>query len=51
MNELEPNAYSIANLSLIEIFIACVKKEKDPNRIWKALKKAYGEDYFLDPVE
>ena len=51
MNELEPKAYSVANLSLIEIFQGCEKKEKDPARVWKALKMAYGEDYFISPVE
>jgi len=51
MNELSPNAFSIANLSLIEIFTSCSKKERDPARIWKALKKAYGEDYFITVVE
>lgn len=51
MSELAPEAYSVANLSLIEIFMACEKKEKDPCRIWKALKKAYGEEYFVGPVE
>ena len=51
MNELSPDAYSIANMGLIEIFNGCEKKEKDPDRIWKALSKAYGEDYFLTVVE
>ena len=51
MNNLAPEAYSIANLSLIEIFMGIEKKEKDPSRIWKALKKAFGEDFFLGPVE
>ena len=51
MNELSPDAYSIANMGLIEIFSGCEKKEKDPDRIWKALSKAYGEDYFLTVVE
>ena len=51
MNDLSPDAYSIANLSLVEIFLGIAKKENDPARIWKALKKAYGEDYFLTVVE
>lgn len=51
MNELSPDAYSVANLSLIEIFKGCVMKESDPARIWKALKNAYGEDYFVKPIE
>ena len=51
MNELSPEAYSIANLSLIEIFQGCQKKETDPARIWKALKRAYGPDYFITVVE
>ena len=51
MNELCPEAYSIANLSLVEIFMGCQKKENDPARIWKALKRAYGSDYFITVVE
>ena len=51
MNELSSDAYSVANLPLLKIFDGCVKKEKDPYRIWKALHKAYGEDYFLNPIE
>ena len=51
MNDLSPDAYSIANLSLVEIFVGCSKKESDPARIWKALKRAYGADYFITVVE
>ena len=51
MNDLSPDAYSVANLSLTEIFKGCVRKEGDPTRIWKALKLAYGDDYFVKPVE
>ena len=51
MNELSTDAYSVANLSLVEIFKGCVLKESDPARIWKAIKSAYGEDYFIKPVE
>jgi len=51
MNKLTPDAFSVANLSLIEIFLGVAKKENDPSRIWKALKHAYGEDFFLTVVE
>ena len=51
MNELSSDAYSVANLSLTEIFKGCSLKESDPARIWKAIKLAYGEDYFIKPVE
>ena len=51
MNKLSPDAYSIANLSLIDIFIGVEKREKDPHCVWKALKRAYGEDYFIVCVE
>jgi len=51
MNKLSPEAFSVANLSLIEIFLSVAKKENDPNRIWKGLKRAYGEDFFLTVVE
>lgn len=51
MNDLSPESYSVANLSLIDIFMGCAKKESDPSRIWKSLNLAYGEDYFLTVVE
>ena len=51
MNDLSPDAYSVANLGLIEIFMGVQKKEKDAGRVWKALKIAYGEEYFIGPVE
>lgn len=51
MNDLCPDAYAIANLSLVEIFLGTAKKESDPARIWKALKRAYGSDYFITVVE
>lgn len=51
MNKLSPDAYSVANISLMEIFKGVMKKEKSPNRIWKALKEVFGEDYFLTVVE
>ena len=51
MNDLSPDAYSVANLSLIEVFAGVQKREKDAGRIWKALKLAYGDDYFIQPVE
>lgn len=51
MNKLSPDAYSIANLSLMEIFRGVSKKERAPNRIWKGLKTVFGEDYFLTVVE
>ena len=51
MNNLTPEAYSIANLSLVEIFLGVAKKENDPARIWKGLKRAYGEDYFITVIE
>ena len=51
MNDLTPDAYSVANLSILDIFRGCAKKETDPARIWIALKKAYSEDYFINVVE
>ena len=51
MNELATDAYSIANLSLLEIFKGCAMKETDPAKVWKCLKKAYSEDYFVNVVE
>ena len=51
MNDLSPESYSVANLSLMDLFIGCAKKENDPSRIWKSLNLAYGEDYFLTVVE
>ena len=51
MNRLAPDAFSVANLSLFEILHGVAKKENDPSRIWKALKRAYGDDYFLTGVE
>ena len=51
MNDLSPDAYSVANLSVLDIFRGCAKKETDPARIWIALKKAYSEDYFINVVE
>ena len=51
LNDLAPDAYGIANLSLIEILMGCAKKERDPARVWKALKRAYGKDYFITVVE
>ena len=51
MNKLSPDAYSIANLSLVECCIGIAKKESDPGRIWKALNRSFGEDYFIAVVE
>ena len=51
LNDLSPDAYSIANLGMIEILMGCAKKERDPARVWKALKRAYGKDYFITVVE
>ena len=51
MNQLSPEAYSVANLSLVNILEGCAIKESDPARVWKAIKLAYGEDYFIKPVE
>ena len=51
LNDLSPDAYSVANLSLIELFTGCAKKERDPARVWKALLRAYGKDYFITVVE
>ena len=50
-NKLSPNAYSLINLSLDEIFWALAQMETDPTKIWKQLNEAYGVDYFLQPVE
>ena len=36
---------------MIEILSGCAKKERDPARVWKALKRAYGKDYFITVVE
>ena len=51
MNDLSPDAYSVANLSLVDLFAGCARKENDPARIWKALNMAYGDDYFITVVE
>ena len=51
MNDLSPEAFSVANLGLMAIFMGLAKKEHDPARLWKGLKKAYGEDYFITVVE
>lgn len=51
MNKLSPDAYSVANMSIMEILKGVQKKEKSPNRLWKALKEVFGEDYFLTVVE
>eukprot|EP00347_Sterkiella_histriomuscorum_P002492 403367942 len=50
-NKLSPNAYSLINLSLEEIFNDLSKVETDPNKIWKYLDHAYGTDYFLAVIE
>lgn len=50
-NKLSPNAYSLINLTLEEIFADLAKIETDPNRIWKCLNEAYGTDYFLAVIE
>ena len=34
-NKLSPNAYSLINLSLDEIFWALAQMETDPTKIWK----------------
>lgn len=31
--------------------MGCAKKERDPARVWKALLRAYGKDYFITVVE
>ena len=52
MNELSPDAYSVANLTLKQIFKGCALKEQDPARVWNTLKLAYGhEDYFVSVIE
>lgn len=54
MNDLAPEAYGIANLSLTEIFQGCAKKERDPELVWRALNRAYeryNKDYFINVVE
>ena len=52
MNELSPDAYSVANLTLKQIFKGCAQKESDPARVWNTLKLAYGhEDYFVSVIE
>ena len=51
LNELSPNAYSIANLPILEIFQALYLKEADPGIVWRNLNQAYGQDYFIVCVE
>lgn len=50
-NKLSPNAYSIINLSLEEVFRGVAQVESDPNRVWKQLNEAYGTDYFIGVIE
>ena len=50
-NKLNPNAYSLVNLSLEEIFTNLAQIEVNPNKIWKYLIEAYGDDYFLAVIE
>jgi hypothetical protein len=53
MNKLTPDAYSIANLELVELFKQLRKKCDDPRILWEALhdNKAFGDDYFILIIE
>lgn len=53
MNQLSPDAYSIANLSLSQIFQNLAIRITDPQILWRALHKesAFGSDYFFQIIE
>jgi len=51
LNKLSPNAYSLANLTMDEVFQGLSLIEGDPYVIWKSLHNAYGTDYFISIIE
>jgi hypothetical protein len=53
LNLLAPEAYSMANLTLILIVKGLVLKVDEPWKVWRALHSVdgYGADYFLSIIE
>jgi len=50
-NALSPDAYSLANLTVPEIFQGLSSINKDAKVIWNELHQAYGKDFFLRIIE
>ena len=50
-NKMSPNAYSLINLTIDEVFSQLTKVEGDPYILWKNFYEAYGEDYFIFIIE
>ena len=51
MNQLNPDCYSIANLTLDQIFGSLAKKDESPEKIWQSITNAFGADFFLAQIE
>eukprot|EP00347_Sterkiella_histriomuscorum_P000413 403375961 len=51
MNKLSPNAYSIVNLSITEIFTALKVVHQNPEVIWEEIHVHYGQDCLLTIIE
>lgn len=51
MNSLTVDAYSVANLTVDEIFEGLELKVQDPLTVWNSLHHYYGEDFFMAIIE